>query len=150
MNISEFNNVLDYAVDKEKEAVAFYQELQNKTEFVEIKKMLAELEAMERGHITVIENIRRKGISEELIKSIPTINLSENLQEPENYQNLDYPSVILIAMKREEKAYNLYSAMVDHVSAVELKNLFKKLASEEAQHKSRFEKLYDEVVLKDN
>lgn len=150
MNISEFNNILDYAIEKEQEAVNFYIELQNKTEFSELKKMLVDLENMERGHITVIENLRKKGISQEVIKDLPALKLSENLEEPQHYHNLNYTDIIIIAMKREENAYNLYSAMIDHVSDTELKNLFRKLANEEQQHKIRFEKLYQEVVLKDN
>ena len=150
MNLSEFNNVLDFAIEKEKEAVAFYNELQNKTEFTALKQMLSDLENMEKGHIKVIENIREKGISEAIIKEITPFSYSDNYEEPDNYQNLDFPSILLIAIKREDKSFNLYSAMVERVSDVTLKNLFKQLANEEAQHKLRFEKLYEETILKDN
>ncbi len=150
MNISEFNNVLDYAVEKEQEAVLFYLELQKKTEFKALKDMLADLENMEKGHITVIENLRKKGISESVVKEITPFSYSESLEEPDNYQELDFTKILLIAIKREEKAFNLYSAMVERVSDISLKNLFKQLANEEAQHKERFEKLYEQMVLKEN
>ena len=150
MNISEFNNVLDYAVEKEQEAVLFYLELQKKTEFKALKDMLADLENMEKGHITVIENLRKKGIAENIIQEIKPLNYNTSLEEPDDYQNLDFTKILLIAIKREENAFNLYSAMVERVSDISLKNLFKQLANEEAQHKERFEKLYEQMVLKEN
>lgn len=58
MTIQEFNEILDFAVAREKEAVQFYRELQQHAQFAGQKEFLKELEGMEMGHIIVIENLR--------------------------------------------------------------------------------------------
>ncbi|MGC9361603.1 MAG: ferritin family protein, partial [Candidatus Syntrophosphaera sp.] len=65
MTEQEFNDILDFAIEREKEAVRFYRELQNEAKFRDQAEMLKDLEAMEMGHIKVIEGIRQKGVSEE-------------------------------------------------------------------------------------
>ena len=62
MTKEKFNEVIDFAIDGEKDAVKFYQELQQKTKFQAQKEMMKELENMEKGHIVILENIRSKGM----------------------------------------------------------------------------------------
>jgi rubrerythrin len=54
-------------------------------------------------------------------------------------------------MKREEKSYALYSEMADRFSDSSLSaRWLLRIAAEEAGHKLRFEKLYDEEILREN
>ncbi len=151
MNTHEFQAIIDFAVAREQEAVTFYNELKQKAAFEAQKEMLQELEDMEKGHIVVFENIRTKGVKEEDVKTVKDLKISDYLIAPDKDQkNLTYPDIILLAMKKEEAAYNLYLKLADEVSDTGLKTVFQKLASEEANHKLRFEKIYDEEILKEN
>ncbi len=44
MTKEKFNEVINFAIDGEKEAVRFYQELQQKTKFQARKELMKELE----------------------------------------------------------------------------------------------------------
>lgn len=151
MNIQDFNQTIDFAIEREQEAVRFYHDLQDKARFSAQKTMLKELQSMEEGHIKVLEGIRKKGMDEvQNPKSVPDLMISDYMVEVEPSDNMSYQDIILIAMKREEKSYKLYMDLASRFPGTDLENLLKRIASEEADHKLRFEKLYDEEVLTDN
>jgi len=150
MTIQEFNEILDFAVEREKEAVQFYRDLQEMAHFGDQKVFLQELENMEMGHIIVIENMRKKQPSEMEIKQVPNLHISEYLISEVDHLDLTYQNILIKAMKREEMSFKLYSEMSKKFPDSELSVLFAKLSSEEAGHKLKFEKLYDEWISKGN
>ncbi|HOH97241.1 MAG TPA: ferritin family protein [Candidatus Cloacimonadota bacterium] len=150
MTINEFNEILDFAVAREQEAVAFYRDLQNEAKFLAQKEFLAELEAMERGHIVVIENIRKQGVSPEDIQKTPNLKISEYLTVDADQLDLTYQNILIKAMKREEASFQLYSEMSQKFPSAEIALLFRRLAADEAKHKLRFEQLYDEFISSGN
>lgn len=150
MTTQEFHEVLDFAVQREQEAVAFYRNLQKEVKFKDQIEMLKELESMEMGHIVVIENVRKKGVSEEDIKKVPNLKISEYLTTDADKLDLSFQNVLIKAMKREEASVKLYSEMSTRFHDNEISTLFRRLASEEAQHKYRFERIYDDWISKGN
>ena len=105
----------------------------------------------ERGHIEILNNIRqRKGVKAEDIPEVQDLMISDYLVEGDLTDSMNYQDIIILAMKREEKSHNLYTHLAERVTDGDLKNLFLKLASEEAKHKLHFEKIYDDDVLKEN
>jgi rubrerythrin len=63
---------------------------------------------------------------------------------------MTYQDILIVAMKREEASKNLYTDLAARLESREAQQVFQRLAQEEASHKLKFEKLYDEQVLKDN
>ena len=61
-NRKKFDEIIQFAIDKEWEAVKFYQELQKMVSFKGKKEMLQDLENMEKGHVKVLENIKMEPI----------------------------------------------------------------------------------------
>lgn len=152
MDENKFNKVLDFAVEREKEAVRFYQELKEMVRFKEQQSLLKEFENMERSHIVILENIR-ENVVEKVKAPLPDIDnlaISDYLVAVEPSENMTYQDILILAMKREEKARKLYSDLAEKTDEKETKKLFLKLASEESKHKLHFEKLYDDVVLSEN
>jgi len=150
MTKDKFNEVIDFAIDGEKEAVKFYQELQQKAKFEAQKEMMREFENMEKGHIIILENIRSKGFGNVAIKDVVDLNISEYIVEVKPNENMTYQDILIIAMKKEEQAQNLYTNMAGNFPGTDLETIFLKLASEESGHKLQFETLYDENILKEN
>ncbi len=146
MTISEYNEILDFAVAREQEAVKFYHDLQQESKFLAQLDMLKDLEDMEMGHIVVIENIRRKGVSEADIPKVQNLKISEYLSDEVDNLDLTYQNILIKAMKREESSFKLYSEMSVKFPDSEISTLFRKLASDEAKHKLLFEKLYDDWI----
>jgi len=152
LNREKFNEILDFAVEREREAVHFYQELQEMVQFKEQKSLLKEFENIERSHIVMIENIRNNVIKnvEAPLPDIENLAISDYLVDVKPSEDMTYQDILIVAMKREEKAQKLYSDLADKTASSETRKLFLKLASEESKHKLYFEKLYDEMVLTEN
>ena len=60
---------------------------------------------------------------------------------------LDYQDALILAMKREEAAFSLYTHLSKLAADKELKRIFTALAQEEAKHKLHFETRYKERFL---
>ena len=150
MDKKEFDSIIEFAISREQEAVEFYQDLQEMARFKEKKDFLKELENMERGHITILENIRTKKLEDIEVAKVRDLKISNYLVESAPTKDLTYQDILIIGMKREEKANELYSRLANDAINADVKKLFEKLASEEAKHKLFFETIYDEEILKEN
>jgi rubrerythrin len=147
MNREEFDRIIDYAIEREKEAVQFYHDLQDSAHFAERQKLLSNLEHMEEGHVIMLEGIRDQDLKQMLVPDVENLHLSDYLIQDEPEGELTYQDILIIAMKREESSNRLYSDMAEKTTDNDVKKLFQKLASEEAKHKLLFEKMYDEEIL---
>ena len=150
MNEAKFNEVIDFAINGEKEAVKFYCDLQDQVKFQAQKEMLKELENIEKGHIVVLENIRKKGFEKIEVQEVTDLHISDYITDIKASENMTYQDILILAMKKEEKAQKLYSDMAAKFPGTELEKLFLKLSAEEKDHKLKFETLYDEQILRDN
>lgn len=150
MKKDDFNAIIDFAVDREKEAVEFYKDLQSKAKFDEMKEMLKDLETMERGHITFLEKVRERGMEKVEVDEVNDLSISDYMVEVEPKPDMDYQDILIIAMKREQKSKELYEELAKRFAGSEVEKILLKIAADETEHKLRFEKLYDEFVLKEN
>ena len=142
--------IINFAIEQEEKAVSFYNELQRLTKFSEKKSLLKDLENMEKSHIEILKNLKDESIGNIEVKEIQNLHISDYLVPTELSKNMDYQDIIVIAIKKEEKAYNLYNDLAKKTEDKNAKKLFLKLASEEAKHKNIFEQIYDEEILSDN
>jgi rubrerythrin len=148
----EFTKILDFAVEREEEAIKFYQDLQQMVQFKEKQELLREFESMERGHVVVLENIR-KNVKENLatpLAKIQNLSISDYLIEAKPTEDMTYQDILITAMKREERANKLYSDLANQAFDTQTRQLFLRLAGEESKHKLYFEKLYDDFILSEN
>jgi len=150
MKKDDFNAIIDFAVDREKEAVEFYKDLQKKTKFSGMIEMLKELETMEIGHITALGKVREKGLEKVEINKVKDLHISDYLADIEPTPKMDYQNILIVAMKREQKSKELYEDLAKRFSGTEIEKLLLKIAADETEHKLKFEKIYDEHVLKEN
>ena len=78
------------------------------------------------------------------------MKITDYLVDVEATEDINYQDALIIAMKRERAAYQLYSDMASKVPESHLKEVLTGLAKEEAKHKLFFESQYDEHILADN
>ena len=78
------------------------------------------------------------------------LKIAEYIVIDDKGENMDYQHALMLAMKREKKAFKLYTDLSEATTDEKIKKLFEFLAQEEAKHKLRFEIEYDEYVLNEN
>jgi len=150
MENKNFLEIIEYAIEKENEAIDFYTELKMNEKLPNVIKVLDDIINMEKGHINRLNMLRTSGpVSVEKIE-MRSMNLSDYYKEQLSYENLDYISLLRIAMKREDQAKKLYLDLANYTTDTDIRNLFLLLSSEEDQHKALFEEIYQDYVLVNN
>lgn len=148
MDQGQFENILDFAIEREWEAVHFYHQLLQEAPSIALMEAIREIELMERRHIEALEQFRKAGYSRIAAPAVENLQIGEYLVPPPDNQT--YQNMLITAMQREELSYKLYKTLADASREPAMANLFSKLAAEEAKHKNHFEKLYDNDVLREN
>ena len=133
---------------KEKEAVAFYEEASREEPYSAAKKTFEDFAGEEKKHQALLEGFRKgeKAVSDYKFQWIPDIKRSNYLVDLEFRKGLPYPDILRLAMKREEKALQLYNDLQGKTDDADFVKLFKVLAQEEAKHKHALETLYDDAM----
>ena len=150
MDLSNFDEVIKFAIDREEEAVKFYERLAKKAKNPAMKDVFIEWSNEERKHKNMLENLHIKGEDSVKIVNVPNLKIADYMVEIKEKPDMNYAEFLMVAMKREEKSYQLYSEFAEGVTDVSLKKTFEILKAEELKHKLRLESEYDEYVLKDN
>ena len=148
-NFESVNDILEFAISEEMAAWSFYDQMAKKAWKRPIKETFAQLALEERQHRKKLEEI--KEFAEAFRPEIVTdMKLAELLVPVEPSVEMDYQAVITYAMKREATAMKLYTLLAAMAIEPKLKNVFTALANEEAIHKLRFEKEYEDEILKED
>jgi len=147
---TRMEEVLDYAIEKEQEAVDFYTELAGKVESPAMKAVFTQFAGEERGHKAKLQAVKSGKQKLQLGKKVLNLALSDYLVIEEPGPKISYQDALILAMKREKASYQLYTDLAREVDVPELREMLLALAQEEAKHKQRFEIEYDENILKDN
>jgi rubrerythrin len=147
---STFENVINFALEKEKEAVTFYEELSAIAKRPNAKAMFESFVKEEKGHVRLLEGVNEENIPEVSSQKPIDLKISDYLIDMAFRPDIDYQDALIIAMKREEKAVQLYEYMLEKAGDPKLKKLLQFMVQEEAKHKLRLETEYDEVVLKED
>lgn len=148
MEEKKFKEVLQFAIDKEVEAFQFYTHASQQARYSGGKELFMSLAKEEEGHRKLLENLNMEKIAQKRIEKVPDLHISDYMVDVAVTPDLSYADILRVAMKREEKSLKLYTDMKESNTDEELKKLFDFLASEEAKHKYKLEKVYDEEILK--
>lgn len=150
MSFQSFEEIVQYAIEKEQQAVAFYEDASRQEGYSGAKKTFEEFANEERRHEALLKGLLKgeKPLSDYQFKWIPDIKRSNYLVDMEYEKGMSYPDILRLAMKREEKALQLYRDLYEKTDQAELKEVLKLLRQEEAKHKLALETIYDDYMAK--
>lgn len=144
------NDILDFAIQNEQNAVEFYNELAKTARTEDMRSTFAQFAQEEMGHKARLLKIKDEGIFNLPNSKVADLKIADYIVRSEIKGEMNYEQALVLAMKREKAAFKLYMKLSDNASTSELKQLFLGLAQEESRHKLRFELEYDEFVLREN
>lgn len=153
--MEDFNSpkkIIEFAINSEQEAYEFYFDLAKTVKSSEMHNTLMQFAKEELNHKTRLQEVivltdKSEGIKN---KEVADLKMADYLVDKKPSPGMSYQDVLIIAMKKEKKAYKLYNDLASRVEDENLKNIFYNLAQEEAKHKLRFELEYDEHIMKEN
>ena len=150
MRFDNLDQIVDFAIEKEREAAEFYQSVSDQESFSGTKQMFAEFAAEEKKHEDLLLKFKETGVTEAMndyqLKWITDIKRSDYVVDLEYTPGMAYNEILMLAMKREEKALALYNDFLDKADTEDGKKLFKILCQEEAKHKLALETMYDDYM----
>ncbi|NQT87381.1 ferritin family protein [bacterium] len=132
-------NPLEYAIQLEKDGLAFYSEAAENTESILGRKMFESLAGDETRHIAILENIA-KLINVEIAEETPKeriVTLFSTLGPEMREQLGANPSdtdVVEKALATEKRAVEFYEEQAREIADMDHKVIFMRLADEERQH----------------
>lgn len=142
MDFHTIDEILDFAIGRENEAIQLYKDLAGKVEKPELRKALIGFIKEEQEHRIKLEDVKAGGIvlSDEEMGSL---DIADDIEGGEVRPDMSYADILVFAMKKENTSVQLYTDLAKAVQDEKLRDMFMWLAQEEAEHKLRFEMEYE-------
>lgn len=144
------NDILDFAINAEQEAVEFYTKLSEMTKSSDMQQVFTHFAGEEISHKARLMNIKQSGIITMSDEKVADLKIADYTVSVRPSPEMSYADALVLAMSKEKAAFKLYTALAQRTSDNDIKNLFLMLAQEESKHKLQFELEYDDIVLREN
>jgi len=144
------DEILDFAIGQEEEAARFYTELSGSMDRPWMSKIFSDFAREEEGHKRKLLDVKAGKKLAPVEKKVLDLKIGDYLVDVEPSAHMDYQQALIVAMKKEKKAFKMYTDLSGAADDENVKNLFAALAQEEAKHKLRFELEYDDFVMTEN
>ncbi len=148
MEFGSIDDILEFAIDGEKQAVEFYTSLAKQATRASLKKIFEQFAKEEEKHVVLLSNMagNKEKIDSYEFKKVTDLKISDYMVEIEYEEGMPMPEILKIAMKREEKATKLYTMLSEQTDNETGKKVFLILAQEEMKHKLALETMYDDYL----
>lgn len=150
MQSKKIDKTIQFAIDKEQEAIDFYTDLAGKVKIPAVADELRKLAQMEMGHREKLKNLDVEAFIAQPAKQQKDLKIADYTVKSEVHPDMSWQDIITVAMHRELAAVNLYTDLAALVEDPAVKRLFENLAAEEQKHKLYLETLWDQDVMKEN
>lgn len=150
MEFKTLDDILDFAISKEVEAEQFYLSLCEEELLSGNRELFQDFAGEERKHADMLVSLKAGGVVEGVddykFKWIKDIKRSDLLVDIAYEKGMNYRDILMLAIKREEKALKLYNDLLERADTDNRKKVFKILCQEEAKHKLTLESMYDDYM----
>ena len=142
-----FDDVVNFAIQKEEGSVSFYQDCAQRAKNPGIREFFQELADEQKKHLSTLKELNPHGLDDFKLGKVEDLHLSDYLINISFKPDLTYQEALTLAMKKQEKAHEFYSSWKDKCIHEKTAKVFEMLAQEELKHKRRLENAYDDEIL---
>ena len=146
MKAEDAKKVISDAINKEVEAYTFYRGIADKVKDAALKSLFAELSGEEKQHREFLQGMLTKDVTKmhfdakvdyKIVNAMPSPPLSADMKPLDG---------IVVSIKKELEAMQMYSQMAKLATDNETQLLFSQLANMERGHKARLEDIYTNMA----
>ncbi len=145
MNLSEYKNIIKFAMENEVEAQKFYEEAAQKIENTQLKEMFSDFAEEEKRHREILKQVYISNRMGEYFQDGQDYHIAEEVDLPDLSTDMKPADAIALAMKKEESAMAQYTALAEQCQEPDKKKIFLDLAAMERGHKSRMENAFVDI-----
>lgn len=146
MNQDEFKKIMLQAIDNEIEAYTFYRTVSDKAKDKKLKDLFDELAKDEAKHKLTLEGFLTKAPEKLHFSTSQDYKVADAIPTPPLTPDLKPIDGIVIAIKKELEAMQMYTQLANTSMDEDQKDIFLELASMERGHKSRLEDIYTNMA----
>jgi rubrerythrin len=150
--LENIEEIIDFAIKREREAQAAYLSYAGQTGRRAFSELLLSMAEMEKEHERKLVELKegRRGLASFTPPKGEDLGLSEMLVEVPFSENMDYGDFLILVIRKEREAEQLYRKLGGMTSSADLRNMFALLADEERKHRDWAQERYDQDILKEN
>ena len=134
------------AIDREVESYTYYRSISDKVKDAGLKKLFGELAEDEKSHRATLEGFLSRPAQSLHFSASKDYKVTDALPTPPLTRGLKPIDGLVIAIKKELEAMQMYTQLAQVSSDAAQKKLFTELASMERGHKSRLEDIYTNMA----
>jgi len=146
MKPEDFKKIISLAIDREIESYTFYRTLTDKVKDAALKKMFTELAGEETKHREYLQGLLTKGPQAFHVQEKADYKIADMLKSPPLTASLKPIDGIVLAIRKELDAMQMYTQLAKVAADAEEKKMFSELAKMENGHKARLEDLYTNMA----
>jgi rubrerythrin len=146
MKPEEFKSIISNAIDGEIEAYTFYSEISKKVQDPALIGIFTELAQEEKGHREFLQGIINRGSQALNVHENQDYKIADTLEFPPLSLDLKPTEGIVLAIRKELDAMQMYTQLARVSSDREEQQTFLELAKMERNHKTRLEDIYTNMA----
>jgi rubrerythrin len=146
MNQDEFKRIITHAISQEVDAFTFYNAVSDRAKDVTLKSLFKDLAGEEEKHKRTLEGYLKKGSEKIHFSESADYKIVDALPTPQLTPDLKPVEGLVIAIKKELEAMQMYTQLAKASVDTAQKSIFLELASMERGHKSKLEDLYTNMA----
>ena len=145
MILSEYKNIIKFAMENEIEAQKFYEEAAQKIENTQLKEMFTDFAKEEKRHREILKQVYISNRMGDYFDEGRDYHVAEEVDLPELSTDMKPADAIALAMKKEEAAMVQYTALAEACPEPDKKKVFLDLAAMERGHKLKMENAFVDI-----
>jgi len=146
MKADDAKKIISLAIDREVEAYTFYHTISEKVKDKALKSLFTELAGEEKQHREFLQGILTKKVMTMHFDAKADYKVGDALKTPDLTPDLKPLDGLVIAIKKELEAMQMYTQLAKLSTDSEQKMLFDQLATMERGHKARLEDIYTNMA----
>ena len=146
MNAKDAKKIIANAIDNEVEAYTFYRGIADKVKDKALKSLFTELAAEEKKHREFLQGMLDKDVAKMKFDTSHDYKVADAIPVPELSADMKPIEGIVVAIKKELQAMQMYTQLANLSTDTETQLLFQQLANMERGHKARLEDLYTNMA----
>jgi len=150
MKAEDAKKIIGKAIDREVESYNFYHGIADIVKDKILKDLFAELAGEEKKHRELLQGMLKKDISKMKFDPSHDYKVADTLASPTLSVNMKPLEGLVIAIKKELEAMQMYTQLGKLATDTETQFLFSQLANMERGHKARLEDIYTTMAFPEN
>lgn len=146
MKADDAKKIISLAIDREVEAYTFYKSVADRVKNKVLKDLFAELAGEEKKHREFLQGFLAKDVSKIKFTAGHDYKVGDSLPTPPLTADLKPLDGLVIAIRKELEAMQMYTQFANAAADTETQMLFTQLANMERGHKARLEDIYTNMA----